>query len=72
MPHHDIAGARSVRYQLRFRPMRGQQSALAFPCNDRGCVDMDALGDAMLREYLYARAVVGMEYHAPRVESTVR
>jgi hypothetical protein len=63
----DISSSRSTRYELRFRPLRGRGTSLSFPCNDRGCVDMDALEAARLRDYLYARAVIGFEFACPAV-----
>jgi len=68
----DFAAVRHPRFVLRFRPLRPKGSSLAFPCNDRGCVDLDALGDGMLRSYLYARAVIGAEYARPSVELSLR
>ncbi|SEB22602.1 hypothetical protein [Variovorax sp. YR216] len=52
-----------LRYQSLFNPGR----ALAFPCDADGRVDMDALGKAAFNNYLYARAFVGREFHAPSV-----
>jgi hypothetical protein len=68
----DIATAGRPRFVLRFRPLRPKASPLAFPCNDRGCVDLDALGDGLLRSYLYARAVIGAEYARPSIELSPR
>jgi hypothetical protein len=59
-------------FVLRFRSLRPRGRSLAFPCNDRGCVDLDALGDGLLRSYLYARAVVGAEFARPSVELSPR
>jgi hypothetical protein len=67
----DVAAAHT-RFVLRFRPLRGKGRSLAFPCNDRGCVDLDALEEGVLRSYLYARAVVGAEYQRPSVEASAR
>lgn len=63
----DISSARRARYELRFRPLRGKGTSLSFPCNARGCVDMDALEAGTLRDYLYARAVIGFEYTSPAI-----
>ena len=63
----DFTSARSARYELRFRPLRAKGAGLSFPCNARGCVDMDALEAGTLRDYLYARAVIGFEYTSPAV-----
>jgi hypothetical protein len=56
------------RFQLSFRPRSAAGSCLTFPCDERGCVDMDRLGEKGLVSYLYARAVVGAEFAAPIVE----
>lgn len=63
----DPRSARHARYELRFRPLRARGMGLSFPCNDSGSVDMDALGDGRLRDYLYARAVIGFEFALPAV-----
>jgi len=68
----DFAAVGYPRFVLRFRSLRSKGSSLAFPCNDRGCVDLDALGDGLLRSYLYARAVVGAEFARPSVELSAR
>ena len=68
----DFAAVGYPRFVLRFRSLRSKGSSLAFPCNDRGCVDLDALGDGLLRSYLYARAVVGAEFARPSVELSTR
>jgi hypothetical protein len=72
MNHIDLAAPGRPRFVLRFRPLRAKGCSLAFPCNDRGCVDLDALGDGLLRSYLYARAVVGAEFARPSVEMSAR
>ena len=41
--------------------------ALVFPCDAAGHVDLDALPPRVLSNYLYARALVGRDYAAPRV-----
>jgi len=53
--------------QLRFESLFHEGRALAFPCDDRGQVALDALSERARRNYLYARAVVGREYAQPRV-----
>jgi hypothetical protein len=41
--------------------------SLCFPCDERGEVPLDSLSDAARENYLYARAVVGVEYAFPSV-----
>jgi len=54
-------------YELRFRPLLANHRAFAFPCDAVGHVDMDALSEPMLNNYLYARAVMGLELSWPEV-----
>jgi hypothetical protein len=54
-------------YELRFESLFNPGRALAFPCDARGRVEMDHLSEAALRNYLYARAVVGREFATPAV-----
>jgi hypothetical protein len=51
-----------IRYQSLFRG-----PSLCFPCDERGAVQLDALSDRARENYLYARAVVGVEYAYPSV-----
>jgi hypothetical protein len=54
-------------YELRFESLFNPGRALAFPCDARGRVEMDSLSETALRNYLYARAVVGREFATPAV-----
>jgi hypothetical protein len=54
-------------YELRFASLFNPGRALAFPCDAGGRVEMDALSETALRNYLYARAVVGREFATPAV-----
>mgnify|MGYP006951365916 CR=1 FL=1 len=54
-------------YELRFRPLFANHRAFAFPCDAVGHVDMDSLSEPMLNNYLYARAVMGLELSWPEV-----
>lgn len=54
-------------YQLRFESLFHSGRALAFPCDDHGQVQLDALSERARDNYLYARAVVGREYATPTV-----
>nr|WP_184299734.1 hypothetical protein [Roseateles oligotrophus] len=55
-------------FELRFQSLFHTGKALAFPCNARGDVQLDALSAKALENYLFARAVVGREYAAPLVQ----
>ncbi len=53
-------------YEIRFNSLhRGR--GLCFPCDERGQVELDALSDRARENYLYARAVVGVEFAYPQV-----
>ncbi|UUX94774.1 hypothetical protein [Aquabacterium sp. J223] len=55
-------------FMLCFASLYQEGRALAFPCDATGRVDLDGLSETARRNYLYARAVMGMEYAHPRVE----
>jgi len=53
-------------YEIRFNSLfRGR--GLCFPCDEKGEVELDALSDRARENYLYARAVVGVEFAYPTV-----
>ena len=54
-------------FEIRFESLYQAGKALAFPCDAKGHVEMDALSERARNNYLYARAVVGREYAAPAV-----
>jgi hypothetical protein len=58
-------------YELRFQSLFDAGRAYAFPCDAEGHVDMDALSDKALNNYLYARAVVGGEFLTPSVQRRI-
>ena len=57
-----------TRYELRFQSLYHEGRAYAFPCDAAGRVDMDALSDRALNNYLYARALVGRDLLMPAVQ----
>jgi hypothetical protein len=57
----------AVRYEVRFRSLFNDGRALAFPCDARGSVELDDLGERARHNYFYARAVVGREFALPTV-----
>jgi hypothetical protein len=61
-------GSRSQGYVLRFQSLFDEGRAYAFPCDDKGLVDLDALSEKARNNYLYARAVIGLEVAMPHVE----
>lgn len=54
-------------YELRFQCLFDDGRALAFPCDARGTVDLDALSPRARNNYLFARATVGREFGLPAV-----
>jgi hypothetical protein len=54
-------------YELRFESLFHAGRALAFPCDARGGVRLDALSEKALQNYLFARAVVGRDYASPTI-----
>ena len=63
------AGPFERTFELRFQSLFHAGKALAFPCDARGEVSLDALSERARENYLFARAVVGHEYAAPVVMS---
>ncbi len=63
-----IDAAAEARYELRFRSLFQEGRGMSFPCDQSGCVELDALSERARENYLYARAVVGREYAAPAVQ----
>lgn len=53
---------------LKFESLAQPGQGLAFPCDAAGRVNLDSLSDTALRDYLFARAVVGREFGTPYVE----
>ena len=58
-------------YELRFRSLFNEGHGYAFPCDERGHVDMDSLGERLLNNYLYARALMGRDCATPTVRASV-
>ena len=54
-------------HEIRFRSLFHEGRALSFPCDAQGHVDLDALSQRALGNYLYARAMVGREFATPAV-----
>ena len=54
-------------YVLNFQSLFHARRDFAFPCDARGCVDLDAMSEKTRNNYLYARAMIGREVAWPRV-----
>ncbi len=61
------ATATPAAFELRFESLFDPGRGLAFPCDARGHVELDALSERSRRNYLFARAVVGRDYAPPAV-----
>lgn len=56
-------------YELHFRSLMLPDRGWAFPCDAEGRVDMDAMTERVRNNYLFARALVGIEHDVPRVRT---
>jgi hypothetical protein len=54
-------------FRLRFEPLRRHLIPYEFPCDSRGQVDVDALDDGSLLQYLYVRGLLNIDYCLPRM-----
>jgi hypothetical protein len=54
-------------YVLRFDALSGAGRGLAFPCDAKGRVDLDALSEPARHNYFYARTLMGREFAFPVV-----
>ena len=61
------SGLAGRHFQLRFESLFNPGRGLAFPCDERGEVQLDALSERLRDNYFYARTVVGREYAPPAV-----
>ncbi len=59
-------------FELRFQSLFNEGRALAFPCDTRGEVDLDALSERARSNYFYARTVIGREFAVPAVRRSAR
>jgi hypothetical protein len=55
-------------FQLSFRSLFNSGRGFAFPCDERGDVDMCHMTDKARNNYLFARAMVGRDLCPPAVE----
>lgn len=57
------------RYRLLYRALDGAARSLAFPCDSRGQIALDALTERARNNYLFARALVGRCFARPVIEA---
>jgi hypothetical protein len=55
------------RYELRFRSLFREGRGWSFPCDATGRVDMDSWSERARNNYMFARAVIGIEVDTPCV-----
>jgi hypothetical protein len=60
-----MQGCIPVQFELRFSHLFCPGRGYSFPCDAKGCVDLDGLSDSLRNNYLFARALVGHELSAP-------
>ena len=56
-----------ARFELRYRSLSSHRCGYAFPCDENGQVHLHILSDAARENYLYARAMVGLDLLHPQV-----
>ena len=56
-----------IAYELRFQSLFHEGRGYAFPCDEAGHVDIDALSERARLSYFYARTVIGREVAMPAV-----
>ena len=49
-------------YELQFRSLHSGCAFLCLPCDAKGHADMNVMSRATLNSYLYARALVGLDF----------
>jgi hypothetical protein len=57
-------------FEVRFADLMHKGRELVFPCDARGCVDLDTLSERAREDYFFARAMVGRGFLPPRVAPT--
>jgi hypothetical protein len=57
------------RYELRFRSLFREGRDWAFPCDAAGHVDMDSMSERARNNYMFARALIGIEVSTPCVQT---
>jgi hypothetical protein len=63
-----VPSAHSIsEFELCFDSLFGNGKGFAFPCDAKGQVDFDAVGQRVRNNYLFARALIGRDYATPVV-----
>ena len=58
-----------VGYELYFQSSLRAGSGWSFPCDADGHVDMNAMTERVRNNYLFARALVAIDFHVPQVRT---
>jgi len=58
-------------YELRFDALFSNRRSYSFPCDGMGHVDLDSLSERGRLNYLYARAMMGVEVAWPAVRASL-
>ena len=67
MSTHSASAERRSGFEIRFQSLFQEGRGLAFSCDAKGRVDVDALSERERCNYLFARAMVGREFSIPSV-----
>lgn len=59
----------ALRYELRFRSLFREGRGWTFPCDAAGHVDMDSMSERARNNYMFARALIGIEVAPPCVQA---
>ncbi len=65
--HAETTCAMKNHFELRFESLFNPGRDYTFPCDAHGRVDMDALTERGLSNYLFVRAAVGREFLTPMI-----
>jgi hypothetical protein len=58
----------NAQHQLRFESLFKPGRGFAFPCDERGTVNLDSLPERARQNYLYAHTLIGREFARPVVQ----
>ena len=67
----DVATLVPSRFEIRFDSLVHQGRGLAFPCDPKGVVDVEALSERARNNYFFAWDTLGSEYGSPRVVARI-
>ena len=56
-----------AQFVVRFRSLDAGREDLKFPCDESGRVNMDSLTERTRINYLFARAMIGLQFGPPAV-----